>query len=117
MNKENSLKLSLSMNNSKKNEILPFNYNQKNIYKIRKLKSINDKYNQRINETYQILCENNFSKIYDSFNEIDNILHEKYNENKKCDDNSTSLNFVIIFNSKIKTNKIIYDNLENTKQI
>ena len=117
MNKDNSLKLSLSMNNSKKNEILPFNYNQKNIYKIRKLKSINDKYNQRINETYQILCENNFSKIYDSFNEIDNILHEKYNENKKCDDSGTSLNFVIIFNSKIDTNKIISVNLGNTKSI
>jgi serine/threonine protein phosphatase PrpC len=117
MNKENSLKLSLSMNNSKKNEILPFNYNQKNIYKIRKLKSINDKYNQRINETYQILYENNFSKIYDSFNEIDNILHEKYNENKKCDDSGTSLNFVIIFNSKIDTNKIISVNLGNTKSI
>ena len=117
MHKENSLKLSLSMNNSKKNEILPFNYNQKNIYKIRKLKSINDKYNQRINETYQILCENNFSKIYDSFNEIDNILHEKYNENKKCDDSGTSLNFVIIFNSKIDTNKIISVNLGNTKSI
>ena len=117
MNKDNSLKLSLSMNNSKKNEILPFNYNQKNIYKIRKLKSINDKYNQRINETYQILCENNFSKIYDSFNEVDNILHEKYNENKKCDDSGTSLNFVIIFNSKIDTNKIISVNLGNTKSI
>ena len=116
-NKDNSLKLSLSMNNSKKNEILPFNYNQKNIYKIRKLKSINDKYNQRINETYQILCENKFSKIYDSFNEIDNILHEKYNENKKCDDSGTSLNFVIIFNSKIDTNKIISVNLGNTKSI
>lgn len=117
MNKDNSLKLSLSMNNSKKNEILPFNYNQKNIYKIRKLKSINDKYNQRINETHQILCGNNFSKIYDSFNEIDNILHEKYNENKKCDDSGTSLNFVIIFNSKIDTNKIISVNLGNTKSI
>ena len=44
-------------------------------------------------------------------------MHEKYNENKKCDDSGTSLNFVIIFNSKIDTNKIISVNLGNTKSI
>ena len=77
---------------------------------------INSKKNKKIIDTYDCMKKNNFSKIYESFNNIDKILHEKYSENKMCDDTGTSLNLLIFFNSKVN-NKIISTNLGNTKSI
>ena len=105
---------------SKKNNISPMiSVNKKNDYKIQKLKLIsnnNKTTNQKMSDVYEVLSKDNFSKIFQSFEEIDKELHEKYNKNKKCDDSGTSLNLMVIFNSN-DLNKIISTNLGNTKTI
>ena len=78
---------------------------------------INIQNNNIINKTYKDLSKDNYSKIYESFNDIDKKLHEKYKENKKCDDSGISINLVIIFNFINNINKIISVNLGNTKSI
>ena len=92
--------------------------NKKNDCKIQRLKLItnSNKTNQKMNDIYEFMSKDNFSKIFQSFEEIDKELHEKYNQNKKCDDSGTSLNLMIIFNSN-SLNKIISTNLGNTKTI
>ena len=92
--------------------------NKKNDCKIQRLKLItnSNKTNQKINDIYEFMSKDNFSKIFKSFEEIDKELHEKYNQNKKCDDSGTSLNLMVIFNSN-SLNKIISTNLGNTKTI
>ena len=92
--------------------------NKKNDCKIQRLKLItnSNKTNQKINDIYEFMNKDNFSKIFKSFEEIDKELHEKYNQNKKCDDSGTSLNLMVIFNSN-SLNKIISTNLGNTKTI
>jgi serine/threonine protein phosphatase PrpC len=92
--------------------------NKKNDCKIQRLKLItnSNKTNQKMNDIYEFMSKDNFSKIFKSFEEIDKELHEKYNQNKKCDDSGTSLNLMIIFNSN-SLNKIISTNLGNTKTI
>ena len=105
----------LAIITSKKNNLSQkISFEPKNDFKFQKL--INDKVNQKINDTYKILTKDNFFKIFESFNEIDKILHEKYKENKKCDDSGTSLNLIININSN-NINKIISINLGNTKSI
>ena len=92
--------------------------NKKNDCKIQRLKLItnSNKTNQKMNDIYEFMSKDNFSKIFQSFEEIDKELHEKYNQNKKCDDSGTSLNLMIILNSN-SLNKIISTNLGNTKTI
>ena len=92
--------------------------NKKNDCKIQRLKLItnSNKTNQKMNDIYEFMSKDNFSEIFQSFEEIDKELHEKYNKNKKCDDSGTSLNLMIIFNSN-SLNKIISTNLGNTKTI
>ena len=110
-------KLSISLIETKKNSnVIPVILSQKNCLRIPKIKLLIDKKNQKIKDTYAILHNNNFSKIFESFNEIDKKLHEKYSENKKCDDSGSSLNLIFLFNSK-NINKIISINLGNTKSI
>ena len=94
----------------------PISLSQKNFFKISKLKLINNDDDKKVKETYEILSRNNFVKIFDSFYEINNKLHENYEENKICDDSGSSLNLLMIFNSK-NINKIISANLGNTKSI
>ena len=92
-------------------------FNSKNNFNIKKLNLINIQNNNIINKTYKDLSKDNYSKIYESFNDIDKKLHEKYKENKKCDDSGISINLVIIFNFINNINKIISVNLGNTKSI
>jgi serine/threonine protein phosphatase PrpC len=75
---------------------------------------------------YNILSSNNYFQIFNSFNKIDKILHEKYTENKICDGTGTALSFILLFNDYSKNNniycernynKIISCNLGNTKSI
>ena len=75
---------------------------------------------------YNILSSNNYFQIFNSFNKIDKILHEKYTENKICDGTGTALSFLLLFNDYSKNNniycernynKIISCNLGNTKSI
>ena len=109
----------LNNNNSNKNSKSLFNHKKySNIISKMNLYSniINNKKNKKLEETHDILEKNNFLKIFESFNKIDKILHEKYTENKICDDTGTSLNFLIFFNSQ-NINKIISANLGNTKSI
>ena len=110
----------LAIITSKKNNISPMiSVNKKNDYKIQKLKLItnnNKTTNPKMSDFYEVLSKDNFSKIFQSFEEIDKELHEKYNQNKKCDDSGTSLNLMVIFNSN-DLNKIISMNLGNTKTI
>ena len=109
--------ISSSANNrNNKNLSVAVTENQKSSFKIHKIKLIIEKNNEKIKDTYEILSKNNFIKIYELFNDIDKVLHEKYDENKNCDDSGSSLNFLIIFNTK-KINKIISVNLGNTKSI
>ena len=119
--KENSNSSKIEYNNklniitSKKNFITPLSLSQKNFCKISRLKLINNG-DKKIKDTYEMFIKNNFSKIFDLFREISDKLHQKYNENKKCDDSGSSLNLLILFNSK-NINKIISVNLGNTKSI
>ena len=92
-------------------------FNSKNDSSIQKLKLINLQNNNIINDTYKDLSKDNFSKIYESYNEIDKKLHEEYKENKKCDDSGTSINLIIFFHFMNNINKIISVNLGNTKSI
>ena len=115
-NKKQDLSLNLNYNNNNKNILSPYSENQKSFCKIHKIKLIIEKNNEKINDTYEILSRNNYMKIYESFNEINKKLHEKYDSNKNCDDSGSSLNLLIIFNTK-KINKIISINLGNTKSI
>ena len=108
--------LSTKNKNSNKNIPLKVLKNQKSSCKIHKIKLIIEKNNEKINETYEILTKNNFSKLYEAFNGINKKLHEKYDSNKNCDDSGSSINILIIFNTK-KINKIISINLGNTKSI
>ena len=103
---------------SKKNISPMITINKKNDCKIQRLKLItnSNKTNQKMNDIYEFMSKDNFSEIFQSFEEIDKELHEKYNQNKKCDDSGTSLNLMIIFNSN-SLNKIISTNLGNTKTI
>jgi len=103
---------------SKKNISPMITINKKNDCKIQRLKLItnSNKTNQKMNDIYEFMSKDNFSEIFQSFEEIDKELHEKYNKNKKCDDSGTSLNLMIIFNSN-SLNKIISTNLGNTKTI
>ena len=110
----------LTPDSSKKNSIL--------FSRFKKIKDIfNDKFlkNIKIKNIYNNLSTNNYLQIYNSFKSIDNILHEKYTENKICDGSGTSLSYILIFNdyySNISNNsenynKIISTNLGNTKTI
>ena len=110
--------IALSTKNKNSNKNMPLNVlkNQKSSCKIHKIKLIIEKNKEKINETYEILTKNNFSKLYEAFNEINKKLHEKYDSNKNCDDSGSSINILIIFNTK-KINKIISINLGNTKSI
>ena len=56
-------------------------FNSKNNFNIKKLNLINIQNNNIINKTYKDLSKDNYSKIYESFNDIDKKLHEKYKEN------------------------------------
>ena len=89
-------------------------FNSKNDSSIQKLKLINLQNNNIINDTYKDLSKDNFSKIYESYNEIDKKLHEEYKENKKCDDSGTSINLIIFFHFMNNINKIISVNLGKT---
>ena len=111
-------KLTLSLIETQKNNnnLIPMILSQKNYLRIQKIKIPINKENQKVKDAYEILHKNNFSKIFESFQEIDKKLHEKYSENKKCDDSGSSVNFLFIFNSK-NINKIISVNLGNTKSI
>ena len=112
-----SKKVSISLIETKKNShLIPVILSQKNYLRIPKIKILMNKENQKVKDTYDILHKNNYSKIFESFNEIDRKLHEKYSENKKCDDSGSSLNLLFIFNSQ-NINKIISINLGNTKSI
>ena len=110
--------IALSTKNKNSNKNMPLNVlkNQKSSCKIHKIKLIIEKNKEKINETYEILTKNNFSKLYEAFNGINKKLHEKYDSNKNCDDSGSSINILIIFNTK-KINKIISINLGNTKSI
>ena len=92
-------------------------FNSKNDSSIQKLKLINLQNSNIINDIYKDLSKDNFSKIYESYNEIDKKLHEEYKENKKCDDSGTSINLIIFFHFMNNINKIISVNLGNTKSI
>ncbi len=116
-NKNNKKDLSIIINNkNNKNFSAPISDNQKSSCKIHKIKLIIEKNNEKIKDTYETLSKNNFMKIYESFNEIIKKLHERYDSNKNCDDSGSSLNLLIIFNTK-RINKIISINIGNTKSI
>ena len=108
----------LTIKASKKSISPMITINKKNDFKIQRLKLItnSNKTNQKMDDIYEFMSKDNFSKIFHSFEEIDKELHEKYKQNKKCDDSGTSLNLMIIFNSN-SLNKIISTNLGNTKTI
>ena len=116
---------------NKFNQLFP-NTNSKKSLVLSKFKNIKNFINDIISQKgklksiYNILSSNNFFHIFNSFNKIDKILHEKYTDNKICEGTGTALSILLLFNdSKIYSNiysnnnynKIISCNLGNTKSI
>jgi serine/threonine protein phosphatase PrpC len=131
--KQKKSKLNIKTKFNKFNEL---NHNKRNSLLFSKFKNIKSMIsnkiskNKKIKNAYDILSSNNYSHIYNSFNAIDKILHDKYNINKICHGSGVALSFLILFNDhyldnnindKNKSyknyNKIISTNLGNTKTI
>ena len=125
--KQKKWKLNIKTKFKKFNEL---SHNRKSsllLSKFKNIKSIiNNKVpkNKKIKNAYDILSSNNYFQIYNSFDTIDKILHDKYTTNKICHGSGVALSFLILFNDhyldndKNKSyNKIISANLGNTKII
>ena len=131
--KQKKHKLSIKTKFTKFTELNHTKRNSLFLSKFKSIKSmINNKIskNKKIKSAYDSLSSNNYSKIYNSFNTLDKILHDKYTINKICHGSGVALSFLILFNDhyldnspndKIKSyknyNKIISVNLGNTKAI
>ena len=131
--KQKKHKLSIKTKFTKFTELNHTKRNSLFLSKFKSIKSmINNKIskNKKIKSAYDTLSSNNYSKIYNSFNTLDKILHDKYTINKICHGSGVALSFLILFNDhyldnspndKIKSyknyNKIISVNLGNTKAI
>ena len=123
----NNIKLNkykqLTPNSSKRKEYIISKFkNIKSMFNVKNSK------NKKIKNIYNVLSLNNYSQIFNSFNNIDKILHQKYDENRVCHGSGTSLSLLFLFNdyyvnnnnninNEKNFNKIITTNLGNTKSI
>ena len=88
-------------------------FNDNNIYiKYNNNSIINDKEEQ----IYITLTKNNYEKIFELFNNINENLHKKYKLSDTCINSGTTVNLLILITTN-KLNKIISINLGNSKSI
>ena len=66
---------------------------------------------------FNYLSKNNYEKIYEIFQKIDEKIHQKYSSNNYCIKCGTTTNILILFYNKKSINKLISLNLGNTKSI
>ena len=69
------------------------------------------------NEIYQFFSNNNYQKIYELFQMINNKIHNKYVSSNYCIQCGTTTNILILFYKKNLINKVISINLGDTKSI
>ena len=88
-------------------------FNDNNIYiKYNNNSIINDKEEQ----VYITFTKNNYEKIFEFFNKINDDLHKKYKLSDTCVNSGTTVNLLILITTN-KLNKIISINLGNSKSI
>ena len=66
---------------------------------------------------YKYFSNNNYGKIYEIFQKIDETIHQKYSGGDRCFRCGTTTNILILFSKKKSINKIISINLGDTKSI
>ena len=130
LNNSNSIRdkiINITPTNSKNND-LPQKLKKKKInfnhfFKEKKLNIINSKSlikskikTEKINNIYNQLTSDNFSSIYSSYKELDELLHKKYMSSNFCHLSGSTSFILFMINSK-NVNKLICSNLGDSKII